>query len=154
MIEIELDANYVYYIIVSKKHILDKYIKNKYENKILMCIPINTPITNICNTIEEQIGIDVIIDTSIESTQCFLLMSGIYDKLYMLIVLEKKKDNTLLLTFPKFSLQPGDNPEKICLNNIKSEYNINLTSELKKSINPLTIVGINDDILVMVSSYK
>lgn len=152
MIEIELDANFVYYVIVGTKKILEKYTNTEYTDKILMSVPIDKPLSLLCNTLKEKMNIDVNIAMSVESTQCFLLMNNVYDNMNMLIVFENNKVPTL--TFPKFSLQTGDNPEKVCLSCIKSEYQITPTKEIKKSINPLTIVGMDDEILVMVSKCK
>jgi len=163
---IEVVADYIYFVITGTHSSLNKFINTikiseKYNDKKFFPVRIDVPLAFSIDKLEKNNNIKIIIEEGTESAQSFALArhSFIHNKTninddefnhstYMLVQLEFCEDNnSYKLKFPKLELQDDDDPEEVLLKWVK--YNgCKISSNMKKSIKPITLVGCNEDILV------
>jgi hypothetical protein len=163
---IEIIAEYIYLVIVGEKNKLDIFIKkinnNMNNNKInfiisRLDIPILFEYDKIQYKFNKQFNKQLKLDYSIESAQSYAYAQESY-----ILSKNKKNNNNLIennndkymlmmicddiLGFPKIDLVEED-PEKMIIDWIK-KYSGIIPESIKKSIKPLSLVGLEDEILV------
>ena len=142
----EIYAETSYFVILGLKKDIDE-MANLHDE--LISVPINDTLSKTILRIEKEQNIELNIAESIETIQCNILANKSDGpiNLYMLMVIE---DNTI--TFPAFDLSEGDEPKKIVIDRMMTNYKIKLSKLTKKLIRPLALVGSNNDILVMITN--
>ena len=142
----EIYAEISYFVILGLKKDIEKIANN---NDKLIAVSAKDTLSKTILKIEKTKNVDLDIAESIETIQCNILANKSESK-YDLHMLMAIIDNTI--TFPVFELSEGDEPKKIVYNGMMSTYNIKFSKITKKLIRPLTIVGANNDILVMITN--
>lgn len=165
---IEVVADYIYFVITGSFNSINKFIDNISSNKKLVdrkFIPvrIDVPLAFSTDKLEKMHNIKIIIEEGAESAQSFAFArhSFIYNKTnsqedffngstYMLVeleILDNNNEDYYKLKFPKLELQDDDDPEEVLLKWVKHN-GCKVSSNMKKTIKPITLVGCNEDILV------
>lgn len=155
---IEVSANYIYLIILGDKKGVTKLVEdlNKNVGKIsttYYATKIDIPLAQECyDNVVPLLGKDVGSSMSIamadgaEVAQCYTLAHGknYHPDLHMVTMLEQD----VLFGFPKFDLANESDPEKIIIGwfNRNALY---VPKGIKKSMEPITVVGQNNDILIV-----
>ena len=159
---IEIVADYIYLALIGKKIDLQRYIQQiNNDNLIYIISRIDISISFKLDYLERKYG-KIIVDDGIERAQSYIYaqhqlidikhkniknINKYFNNKYMLLCLEKINDY-YILKFPKLELDDEDDPEKIISNWIENSIKSKYCCDIKKSMKPVSLVGLNDEILV------
>jgi hypothetical protein len=155
---IEITANYIYLIILGNKKniqlLVNNFNRTASSNISYHMLKMIIPLAQECETVlipkiynEKNKLVDCInIYDGAEVAQCYICAHGTeyHENLYMMAILESDK----YFGFPKFDLDTEYDPEKIITNWFVSN-SCTIPRGIKKNMEPVTVVGINNDILVV-----
>ena len=155
---IEVSANYIYLIILGDKKNVVKLVEDlnglnpDKKDTIYYATKIDTPLAQECysNVVPSLGGVNMSMSVAMadgaEVAQCYTLAHGrqYHSDLYMVTVLEQE----MSFGFPKFDLANESYPEKM----VVGWFNKNVSyvpKGVRKSMEPITVVGTNNDILIV-----
>ena len=155
---IEISADAIYLVVIADKKSIDKLIKDLENNKIndttFVPLKIDTPTASKCNELSQTLNKDIVIGSGVEIAQCYTYAEGHDNKNYILMELNRiENENRYELSFPKLCLNDDGDPEKTIFDWFKKNVKY-IPKSIKKSLVPITLVGINDEILVFSAKYK
>jgi hypothetical protein len=144
---IEISAESIYFIIIGRDDDIDMFInKISRHDKHYLSIPMNIPIANECDNLQNIYNKTITIDSSTEAAQFYAVSEGYFDGFYMIMTMKNNK-----IDFPKIIINDSfkGSARSAIISWIKKNY-----GSMPKNINikPLTIVGLDENILVYVAA--
>jgi hypothetical protein len=154
---VEISADYLFLIILADKKTIGEIINdiNKTtKNNTIKYISqkINNSLDARKLELEEIFEKDVILDDGVEAAQCRTYAEDYKKDLYMLMSLEEDGEG-LKFGFPKIDFGDEEYPENIAEKWLKQKVK-KMPNGIKKNMQPIAIVGINQNILVVASKVK
>lgn len=154
---IEVTADIMYLIIVGDKKDINNFVedlnKNNKDNTIkYVSARIDIPTSVKCDQLQKLYKKKINVDNGIESAQCYTFAEGLNKKSYMLLMLEEGENN-VTFSYPKMNLDDDADPEELIHTWIKKRVG-KIPYGIKKSMKPLTLVGVDDNILVYMAQIK
>jgi hypothetical protein len=144
----EIEA--IYLIILAEKKYIDIItndinIDNTNKNISYMHASLDTPIATTCNTLSDTLKKNINADNSVEVAQVYTYAEGYSNKNHMLMTI----DNNNILSFPSIQIEEDGDPEKTIYRWLKTRTKkCPKESKFKSALQPVTLVGKNDEILV------
>jgi len=155
---IEVYADFIYYVIIGEKKSVD-YIKNilsseKVETYVeYLCLKASVPIAKHRENIEKYKQIEVQLDPIVEEAHACAYSSCDMKNSFMIVCL-KIIENNYILTFPRYVMVDGDDPEKGLINEFSRLSKNKLTALLASTIRPYDVIGSNKDTILYLSILK
>ena len=163
---IEITADYLYLIILGDKVKIDNLINiinnnnNNLNKTIYISVKIDTPVAHKCDEYFNILNLNkennkykhIVLDDSIEMSQCCTYAEGYSNQLYMIMCIVEE-DMKYILGYPKFELGDEEDPELIIVNWFKKNTNT-IPNGIKKNIKLITVVGPQTNILVVATKIK
>jgi hypothetical protein len=158
IIEIEITAERICYTILGTEAEMFRFIKSissKSQNTIYIASRLIVPISNIAEEEEKKRNIHIEVSSELEYIQCSVMCDCKYveeRKIYALLCLTKKDDDTYILKYPEIEMVDSVDPEKSIMDDIGRIFgdvpDTQLLSVLRKNLKLVDITGKNEDVLV------
>lgn len=155
---IEVYADFIYYAIIGDLLPIDNLVSVLNKENIDKCVEylslkLIIPLAVHKDTLESERNISIQLDNIIEEAQAYAFSNYSVNDSYMLICL-KTIDNNRILTFPRYILIDGNDPEKGLIQEFSRLSNGIIDSSLRNTIKPTAIIGSNRDVVLYVSKLK
>lgn len=155
---IEIYADYIYYIIIGEKKMVNNIMtilaNEKVDNYVeYISVKANVPLAIHKENIEKLKNIVITLDPIVEEAHAKAYSLCDMKTAYMMLYL-KKIDNKYILTFPRYIMVDGDDPEKGIINEFSRLSNNKITHLLENTISLHDIIGIKKDTLLYMSILK
>lgn len=152
---IEIYADFIYYVILGDKEEVDDVArilnKNKADDYVeYISLKSSIPLAKHKEKLEKHKHKLIELDAIVEQAQAYSYTCYDTKNCYMLICL-KIINGELILTFPRYIMLDGDDPEKGLLNEFARLSANKLNEKLSSSIRPLDVIGTNNDVILYVS---
>ena len=152
---IEVYADYIYYAMVGDKEEIDRIVNilrtEKVENYVeYMSLKTSIPLAKHKDKIEQHKQTEIKLDPIVEEAQAHAHTCYNSNNSYMLICL-KMIENNYILTFPRYIMVDGDDPEKGLINEFSRLSKNKLENIIRSTIRPFDIIGTNKDAILYVS---
>ena len=152
---IEVDAEYIYYVIIGDKEQVDKVISILKEEKVdnyveYLCLRAIMPIAKHKENIEFERHISLKMDNIVEESQACAYSCNNSRNAYMLVCL-KMIDDQYILTFPRYIYVYGNDPQKGLMNEFSRLSKNRLNTLLTSTIKPFDVIGSKKDTILYVS---
>jgi hypothetical protein len=152
---IEIYADYIYYAIAGDKENIDELAnllnKTNIENYIeYFSFKTIVPLAKQKSILEKNKKINIKLETIVEEAQAHTYYNYTFSDSYILVCL-KKINNKYILTFPRFIMVDGDNPERGLIDEFKRLTNNKLNPMVENTIKPIAIMGKNKNTVLYFS---
>jgi len=150
VIEIEVNAEKLYYTVIGKYLDLKKLI-NKLKSSSNKKYIISKLLIPISNTVCDE----YIIPVNIEYVQCSILCvcNKREEKTMYCLLCVDENNNKKTIKFPEIQLKENSEPEKLILNDMEKTF-YNVPDQVKSTLQLVDITGPNSDILVYCSKIS
>ena len=157
---IEIYADYIYYVIIGEKksieHVIDVLTAEKVETYVeYLCLKASVPIAKHNENIERCKQIEIQLDPIVEEAHACAYSSHDLENSYMIVCL-KIIENNYILTFPRYIMVEGDDPQKGLITEFSRLSKNKLTTLLSQSImlyNDI-VIGSKQDTMLYISALK
>lgn len=152
---IEIYADFIYYVIIGDKEEIDDTVKILNKNRAddyieYLSLKSSVPLAKHKEKLEKQKNSSINLDPIVEEAQAYSYTCYDTKTCHMLVCL-KLIDNEYILTFPRYIMIDGDDPEKGLLNEFARLSANKLNNKLASTIRPLDVIGSNNDVILYVS---
>jgi len=152
---IEIYADFIYYVILGDKEEIDDTVKilnkNRADNYVeYLSLKTLIPLAKHKEKIEKSKHVNIELDAIVEEAQAYSYTCYDMKTCHMLVCL-KLIENEYILTFPRYIMIDGDDPEKGLLNEFARLSSNKLNNKLSSTIRPLDVIGTNNDVILYVS---
>jgi hypothetical protein len=152
---IEVYADYIYYAIIGDQPEIDKITTalmtaNVEQYVEYLTLQTVVPLGSHIESLEQSRNIKIRLDPIVEEAQAYSYSYHPSKDSHMLICL-KIIDGCHIITFPRYVLVDGNDPEKGLINEFIRLSKGKLDNSLRNTIKPVAIIGRNKDVILYVS---
>jgi len=152
---VEVYADYIYYAIIGTKERIDhtkNILKNANIEKYVEYYSLKTiiPLAIHKEILEQRKNLSIRLDTVVEEAQAHAFANYDSRESYMLVCL-KIIDGSHILTFPRYVMVDGNDPEKGLIKEFSRLSNRKLDAILFNTIKPVAIINKDRDTILYVS---